>query len=73
MARGLWWLVIRRAGLYFHDVVRGGLALAGGGDAGEAGPGAQGGEIRGAEVAHAGLETADELRHDAVERGGDFF
>ena len=48
------------------------LALAGGADADEAGFLAQLGEVGRAEVAHAGLDAADQLRQDAVHRAAHF-
>ncbi len=59
-------------GFYFHDIVGCGFALAGGADLDIAGFIAELGEVGGAEVAHAGLDAADELGEDTVDGGGDF-
>ncbi|MFM1941826.1 MAG: hypothetical protein RI897_808 [Verrucomicrobiota bacterium] len=59
-------------GFHFDDVVGCGFALAGGADLDIAGFFAELGEVSGAEVAHAGLDTADELGEDTVDGGGDF-
>ena len=58
--------------LQFHHIVRRGLALAGGADADEAGLLAQLGEVGRAQVAHAGLDAADQLRQHAVHRAAHF-
>lgn len=59
-------------GVDFDDVVGGAFAHAGGGDAGVAGFGAQFGEGSGSEVAHAALQSSDELGEDSICGGGDF-
>src|SRR5436190_1273835 len=66
-------LVISLAsGFYLHDVVRGAFALAGGGDLDVARPVAQLSKRAGAEIAHAALQPASELREHGVERRVDF-
>lgn len=60
-------------GLDLDDVVGCGFALAGAAGADVAGFFAELGEVGRSEVAHAGLDAADELGEDLVEGGGDFF
>src|SRR6266480_762433 len=56
--------------LDFDHVVRRGLAHAGGADADVTGLLAELGQICRAEVAHAGLDSADQLSQDQIERRG---
>ena len=58
--------------LQLHHVMRRGFALAGGADADEARLLAQLREVGRAEIAHAGLDAADQLRQHAVHRAADF-
>src|SRR6266496_1855837 len=58
--------------LHFDDIVRGGFAHSGGADADEARSLPQLGEIGRAEIAHTRLDTANQLRPDAVHRGREF-
>ena len=53
--------------------MRRGFALAGGANADEAGLLAELSEVGRAEVAHAGLDAADQLRQDLLHRAADFF
>src|SRR5437667_3143789 len=58
--------------LHFDHIMRGGLAHAGGGDANITGHLAQLCQVRRAQVAQTGLNAANQLRQDSVERGRNF-
>src|ERR1039458_3210798 len=58
--------------LQLHDIMRRSLALAGGADANETGLLTQLSKVSRAQVAHAGLDAADQLRQDVVHRAASF-